>query len=185
MPKPPQKLFVAIDFPIRATEALTQLQPSTRPGIRVTKADQVHLTLHFIGEAEPNLVDKALQNVTFAPFELTLGGVGQFPSAGGTVTIWAGVRNVGKLLELHQEIGTALKSAGFLVEGRPYNPHVTLARCEPSVTAETIQEFLSRNSKFQSSPISIPGFWLYSSTSTTDGPVYQRESSYSFDISKD
>jgi 2'-5' RNA ligase len=153
--------------------------------MRVTKADQMHLTLHFIGEAEPSAVDKALQKVKFAPFELSMGGVGQFLSEGGSVTLWAGVRNVGKLSELHQEIGTALKSAGFRVEGRPYNPHVTLARCEPSVPAETIHEFLSRNSKYQSSPISIPGFWLYSSTSTTDGPVYQRESSYSFDISKD
>jgi RNA 2',3'-cyclic 3'-phosphodiesterase len=169
------KLFVAVDFPAPAVEALTRLQPPPAPGIRPSAADQLHLTLHFIGEADAGRVIDALQTVRFATFTLTLEGVGQFPSAGGDVTLWAGVRDTGKLVELHRAMAAALTLKGFPIESRPFNPHVTLARCKSGVSPELVQEFLQRHASFRLEGISIPGFWLYSSSLVANVPVYRRE----------
>lgn len=174
------KLFVAVALPTPATDALTRLQPPPETGIRLAAADQMHLTLNFIGEADADRVIDALQDVRFPVFTLTLGGVGQFPSAGGDVTLWAGVRDAGKLSELHQAVAAALTLKGFSTEARPYHPHVALARCEPSVSGTVVETFLSMHAGFRLSPVPVAGFWLYSSSFVGNAPVYHRQRRFDF-----
>jgi 2'-5' RNA ligase len=138
----------------------------------------MHLTLNFIGEADLDRVVDALQAVRFPAFPLTLCGVGQFPSAGGDVTLWAGVKDPVKLRELHQAAGGALSLKGFPSESRPYNPHVTLARCKAGVSPEIVRDFLIRNAHFEGSPILVSEFRLYSSSPGAEGPVYRRERAF-------
>src|SRR6187549_2606504 len=169
------RLFVAVDLPTPATDALALLLPPPTSGVRPAAADQMHLTLHFIGEADLDRVVDALQAVRFSPFSLTLSGVGQFPSAGGDVTLWVGVKDPVRLRELHQAVGGALTLKGFPTESRPYNPHVTLARCKAGVSPEVVRDFLIRHAPFETAPIPVSGFRLYSSSPGAEGPVYRRE----------
>src|SRR5207247_3402936 len=86
------KLFVAIDLPAAATQALAAIQPTPTAGVRLVARDQMHLTLHYLGEADRDRTANALQQVAVPPFALSLEGIGQFASTGGAVTLWAGVR---------------------------------------------------------------------------------------------
>src|SRR5438067_431463 len=142
------KLFVAIDLPAVATEALAAIQPTPTAGVRLVARDQMHLTLHYLGEADRDRMANALQKLTVPIFALTLEGVGQFASTGGAVTLWAGVRESPELLRLHAAVATALGSEGFRPEARRYTPHVTLARCAPATPTDVVVDFLARHAAF-------------------------------------
>ena len=83
------KLFVALELPAEAVRRLAGIQPPQVPGIRRASPDQMHLTLHFIGEAAIEQVAAPLQEVIVPSFSLDFEGVGHFPSAGGTVTLYS------------------------------------------------------------------------------------------------
>jgi RNA 2',3'-cyclic 3'-phosphodiesterase len=75
------RLFVAIDLPDEIKRGLQRRQPADVRGIRCTTPDQMHLTLHFLGETElPSTID-ALGNVVAEPFSLRMTGVGKFGAA--------------------------------------------------------------------------------------------------------
>src|SRR5207249_3348772 len=129
-------------LPADATAELALIQPPRTTGVRLAKPGQMHLTLHYIGKAGVERMAAALEAVEFPAFSLTFEGVGQFPSAGGAVTLWAGVTGSTELFRLHAAVEAALAGEGFQPETRPYSPHVTLARCGPEVPARVVDEFL-------------------------------------------
>ena len=172
------KLFVAIDLPAAATEALAAIQPTPTAGVRLVARDQMHLTLHYLGEADRDRTAEALQEVTVPAFAITLEGVGQFASTGGAVTLWAGVRESPELLRLHAAVADALGGEGFRPEARRYIPHVTLARCAPATPAEVVVDFLARRADFAVVGVAVTGFTLCGSTFTDEAPVYWREAAF-------
>ena len=172
------RLFVAIDLPADAKAELARIQPAPQPGLRNAKAGQMHLTLHFIGDAEIGPTAEALSGVVSRPFSLLIAGVGRFPLEGSAKVLWAGVPANAELLGLHAAVGTALSHAGFHPESRPFAPHLTLARCELQIPGSAIEDFLTRQDGFSLAPIPVREFVLFSSILGTDGPVYQREQSF-------
>jgi 2'-5' RNA ligase len=169
------KLFTAVDIPEEASEALTRLQPAPKPGLRNVRPDQMHLTLHFIGDAEIDRVAALLESIAVPSFSITLKGVGQFPSAEGSVTLWAGVAPDSGLQRLHEAIGAALAHGGFRIEARPYRPHLTLARWAKEIDARVIEDFLAKHTDFVLPNVAIPRFRLYSSSSAAGVPEYRPE----------
>src|SRR5690242_18934864 len=97
--------FVAVDLPAALTGALVALQPPESRWVRLTRSDQMHLTLHYIGAGETERFATALAEVRAPAFSLAVEGVGQFPSADGAVTLWAGLRQSADLLQLHALVG--------------------------------------------------------------------------------
>lgn len=179
------KLFVAIAVPRATLGELKHIQPPQQAGIRLTDASQMHLTLHYLGDRDAEATTAALTLVAAPAFALTLDGVGQFPSAEGAVTLWAGVRRSPELLELHAAIAAALAGLGFEPEARPYVPHVTLARCEPGLASDAIDCFLKRNTDLSLSCGKIEEFGLYSSEFIDGAPVYRRERAFALQVAPD
>jgi 2'-5' RNA ligase len=173
------RLFVALDFPLAAMEALERLRPAAGAGVRVVDREQLHLTLHFLGDYDRDRVAAALGIVEFRPICLDLNGVGKFVSRDGGTILWAGVRASAELTGLHAAIGSALSETGFRPESRPYSPHVTLARCRPSAARDAIAEFLQRNQEFAVANVQATSFGLYSSEIRNGVRTYGCESSYS------
>ncbi len=54
-----KRLFVAIDIPAAVTERLVKLSPPLR-GVRSLSADQIHLTISFLGNVGP-IAEKTLR----------------------------------------------------------------------------------------------------------------------------
>jgi 2'-5' RNA ligase len=172
------KLFVAVGLPVSTSAKLIRLQPPPTAGVRLVEASQMHLTLHFLGEADPERTAAALRAVRLPPFDLTLAGVGQFASAGGSATLWAGVRESAELRTLHAAVAAALAGEGFRPEARRYTPHVTLARCVPEAAAGVVEDFLAGNAGFLLSGVPVTAFGLYSSAFINNAPVYRCERSF-------
>jgi 2'-5' RNA ligase len=169
------RLFIAVDLPADVKGALEEIAPIGARGVRGTKSEHMHVTVHFLGDRDCEQIEVALAGVKSEPFELPLRGVGQFKTRDGGAILWAGIDVPDSLRSMHERVGTALAAIGFHAETRPYTPHVTLARCRAGYDKRAVQEFLKRNAEFQAPPFAVREFALYSSIIGKDGPAYTRE----------
>jgi 2'-5' RNA ligase len=96
---------------------------------RLTRAATIHLTLAFLGEIEPARLANALraaQTVAATPFFLTIDTARYWRH---NRIVWAGTDTPpAVLLELVTQLHRALQVAGFQLERRPFQAHVTLIR---------------------------------------------------------
>jgi len=169
------RLFVAVDFPREVISALEQCQPVPRPGVRRTAPEQLHLTLHFLGDASIEHMSAALQTLRMEPFSVTIRGVGTFTGQNRTTILWAGLEENASLRELHGRVADALAVAGYKQEIRPFRPHITVARCGPDVDSRIIRAFLKDHADLWLPEIRVDRVRLYSSVLTSQGSTYQCE----------
>jgi len=170
------RLFVALDLPTDAIEALELIQPRSVAGLKRIDLDQLHLTLHFLGESDIEQTKFALTSVMASSFSLTLKGVGHFQTRDGGV-LWVGIEESEPLPKLHRDIAAALAPTGFTPETRPFSPHITLARYQLRLAPAVIHEFLATQARFHLPNLAMNAIHLYSSTLTPGGPIYRREQS--------
>lgn len=137
----------------------------------------MHVTLHFIGDAEIGPIHKALRTVEHQTFAVTIENVGHFKMAGGAAVIWAGVQGSPELSGLHASLGKRLSDLEIKTESKPYKPHVTLARCKPAVRS-LIPEFLAKHDSLLIPNIPVIAFSLYSSDLSGGAPEYKQEGRY-------
>jgi 2'-5' RNA ligase len=135
--------FLAIPLPAeiveRTQKLLRQLSPAL-PQVRWCRPEAMHLTLRFFGEIPEesleNIGEVMLSVVRFhPPFQVTIAGVGAFPSAARPRVIWLGIREGEPLMALQAALAQSLEKAGLPREDRPFSPHLTLGRCRESVPA--------------------------------------------------
>lgn len=124
------RLFAALKPPPALRDALLALQGGVSHA-RWQTADQLHLTLRFIGEVDRHRAEDiaaALGAVHHAAFSLTLDGVGQFDRKGRSDTLWIGVSPQESVKLLHNKIDRALQRVGIPPDTRTFLPHFTIAR---------------------------------------------------------
>ena len=126
----PSRLFFGIwpDEASRQRLAAWQRSVAWPAGARCTPEQDLHLTLHFIGDV-PAKTLQALIDDSDLPAPLPLGfDIDQtLVWPGGLVVLTARVVPPA-LTSLHQAIAAVLIKHGVRVETRPYAPHVTMAR---------------------------------------------------------
>ena len=129
--------FVAVLLPDRMRAGLARVSAELRGqtrGLAWVRADNLHLTLRFLGEIEPMRLERVREAVAAAAaavarFTVSLGGLGGFPSGRAPRVLWASVAAGGKELEtLYAALEAELVARGVPGESRPFHPHVTLAR---------------------------------------------------------
>ncbi len=114
------RLFIAIDVGPPIPEAV----PSAPP----------HLTLRFLGEIAEERATGLVAALTETaratqPFDLTLEGVGAFPSAARPRVVWLGTTiGADRVVDLARRLATALERVGFPPDREDFVPHVTLFR---------------------------------------------------------
>ena len=124
--RPKVRLFAGIAMP---TDVRTAIEVATAPlrpaipGLRWVPAENLHLTLVFIGWVRPDDVaavrDAIEASVAPAePFTARLGGAGRFPDRGRARVLWVGFT-------------TGVDDA------RPFRPHITIARAKQPVRLPT------------------------------------------------
>lgn len=171
------RLFVALDLPRVVTKRLARSQPLPLPGIRLVPPEHMHVTLHFIGEAELEPIAAALGSLEHPAFTITIANIGQFRMGGDGAVLWAGVNRNAEISSLHAMVGRKLAGIGLKLETRSYKPHVTLARC--SAMARTmLPDFIASHDSLLIPNIPVIAFTLYSSDLSQGAPVYRQERRY-------
>ncbi len=101
-------------------------------GMRWQHRDDLHITLHFLGQVEDDAVH-AIAALGAAqrppPFALALDRIDYWP--GPRILCATPSTPPGALIRLRETLGEALTPLGFAGDTRPYRPHVTLARNVP------------------------------------------------------
>jgi 2'-5' RNA ligase len=169
------RLFVALIIPDELGPLLTAVRPTGLAGVELVEPDQMHVTLHFIGDAEfarAERIRQSLSGLRFDPFALTVRGVGQFPPDESAKCLWAGLQPDPALTALHRDIGVALAPTGFTPETRPYHPHITLAWVRAFVPPGVIASYLQRHRDVEIATLTVTRFALYSSDPSSTGSHY-------------
>jgi 2'-5' RNA ligase len=125
------RLFYAL-WPATQTRALLGRvagEVALETGGRVVAADNLHLTLAFLGERPAELVARLSEiaaGIECAAFTLHLDDVGYWRKTG---LAWLGTDAPStELTGLQCQLVRALAGAGIEQEARPFAPHITLAR---------------------------------------------------------
>ncbi len=116
------RLFLAVWPPRDVVERLATLPRPADPGVRWVPDQRLHLTLRFLGEAEPQLVDAALATRPLPAAEVTLGPVVSRLGRSVVVVPAAG------LDDLAAVVREATATIGRPPDPRPFAGHLTLAR---------------------------------------------------------
>jgi 2'-5' RNA ligase len=130
------RLFLAINLPPdvrRDIVAATSTMRDCAPELGWVDETRLHLTLKFLDEQPPETADAvktATTRVASRHRELMmhLGGIGAFPNFRRSRIVWMGVEQDPRLELLHNDLEIACEALGFDVDGRPFRPHLTLAR---------------------------------------------------------
>ena len=108
-------------------------------GVRWVKAENIHLTLRFLGNTEEERVGRIGKGLTVVAqeheaFELALAGSGCFPNGWRPRVIWTSIADdAGRLVALHSDIEGVVRELGYEAEMRDYRPHLTLGRVRQGV----------------------------------------------------
>jgi len=93
----------------------------------VVKPESLHLTLHFLGAVPDIRIPELVRALTVPvqPFDLILSRPQLWPQG---VAVLKPSSVPAELMQLHDSLGTALRTLEIPIETRTYRPHVTLAR---------------------------------------------------------
>jgi RNA 2',3'-cyclic 3'-phosphodiesterase len=174
------RLFIAIDLPESWRELLAKPQESIGwlgRGVKWVDPKSTHLTLKFLGEVAPNLLDPvklaaARACEQFPAFTICMKGTGVFPDPKRPRIYWAGVQAPETLLGLQAEIEREMEELGFEHEERKFNPHLTIARIKEPAGKQRMTEALL-SFKMESEPVEVKETLLIRSHLSEDGARYE------------
>lgn len=177
-----QRVFLAFtltpEFRHNLTDVFEQLPDELLSACRLTKIENLHLTLHFFGavKAESLLELDAILKIIFKrhhQFDLNFNEIKLFPPHHPRVLALT-TTLCEPLSVLTRELKTALKDLGYKTDTRPFVPHITLARLKKAVNFNRLE--LSDNI------LTCEHIELINSTLTAHGPNYQSLRRYSLKL---
>ena len=152
------------------------------PFITWGKSENLHLTLKFLGDTPESKIPELQQVVAKAvkgiePFVINLRGFGVFPDKRAPRTLWTGIEgNTDILVNLAKEIESKVKSLGFPPEGKPFRPHLTLARIKKNqrVLGQAIEKARVLADPFVFGRLLVEQVCLFESELRPTGSVYTK-----------
>ena len=133
------RAFVAVAVP-----------PPQLPDLAPGRAED-HITLHFFPDLREEEFPRCVQALEESadaerPFAIQLRGIGAFPSPRRPRVVWVGVgEGAPPLRALVDRLRRALAERNFVVEARPFVPHVTLFRVRTAADAALARSLLEED----------------------------------------
>ena len=181
------RLFVAFEIPgaVRAQMAslVAELRPLA-PAIKWVRAENLHVTLKFLGETKEHRLDAiraALARIPArAAVELRFRGLGFFPNERRPRVFWAGIETLPALPPLADEIQAAMAAVGFPREDRAFAPHLTLARLEGARLTEAVHTAIEQHADQEFGAMRATEFHLIDSKLKSTGAEYTTVQTFRF-----
>ncbi len=133
------RTFIAVELSAEARRLAAGAQERLRAAgaaLRWVRPELLHYTLCFLGEIPAAQVARAVvatraAAVGVAPFSVTIGGLGAFPSLARPQVVWLGCTEGAMALEnLAGRVRAALSRDRIPMDSRPFRPHLTLGRAK-------------------------------------------------------
>ncbi len=162
-----------------AGQRLIRKMSQTAAGVRWVDAENIHLTLKFLGEVDEREIHQICRQAAdaarvCAPFQIPCLAVGAFPSPHRPRTIWMGVNDhEGQLAQLHKSIETGLSELGIPAESRRFHGHLTLGRVRYNRRgSEDLTHIMAAEADVQFGVLPVDEVIVYSSQLSRSGPTY-------------
>lgn len=145
-----RRMFIGLQPPLEVARELhaacqAVFATADRRGLRAYAAEDLHLTLCFLGEIDAALATataRALASEVAGaqPVRLRITHTGAFPSRGHERILWAGIdardrSSHARLIALQHAAERAARAAGLAIAGRgtgdEWRAHITIARRDP------------------------------------------------------
>ncbi len=173
------RLFTGIEIPAEQREELTRLRMPLPGGSKWIEPDNYHMTLRFAGDVEKAQAEEFIERlaaISMDAFELRLANVGAF-GGNDPVSLWAGIEPCSELDALARANERAARAVGLPPDGRPFKPHVTLARLKYA-NPDAVARILGRIGAYRSEPFLVGRFVLFSARPKVGGGPYAVEEAF-------
>jgi 2'-5' RNA ligase len=173
------RTFIALEIKENIKELLAEVQHkigSEIGGIKWVKPNNMHLTLKFLGSTREDKIEDIsdiLINTAgnLNSFNVSVSGLGAFPSSHNPKVIWAGLKADDVLYKLQKDIDISLESLGFAKEKRPFSPHLTIGRVRDSRTKKNLRDAFEQ-ARAEPGSFEAENITFYKSGLLPKGPVY-------------
>ena len=174
------RCFVALDLPTPVRNHLIKVSSPLREryDVRWVPRDQMHLTLLFGGDMEPQNVDALtdiVDRLELPAISLSLTTFGSFPPRGLPRVVWAGLDgDIDAIRGLQETLTEQAEPLGVMPEKRAFTPHVTLGRVQGQFgLLALIDQMKKLGEELNPKPFAPTALTLYQSTLTPKGPYYE------------
>lgn len=181
------RLFVALEIPSSLRENLAGLIASMRAVAkepRWVRAENLHLTLKFLGEVAEGKLDAVRDALGVIRSDqavaLEFRGLGFFPDEKRPRVFWAGMEASPNLKTLAVHIEGAMAKLGFPRERREFSPHLTLARFERPRMPEALHKVIAENRWREFGSLRTNEFHLIQSRLRPSGAEYTTLTTFRF-----
>lgn len=178
------RLFVGIfldaslrDAVARLCESLRNACPSARTAVKWTQSENLHLTLKFLGNVDPErvpLLVEAIRGVSDASaFDIAFGEIQAFPSLARPQILWIGVeQGEQRLADLAARIDAQLSDIGFPKETRKFSAHLTIGRVREGRSINGFAQAAKSLNPARVGAQRVESVALIESRLTPAGPIY-------------
>ncbi len=176
------RVFIAIDIEdpllLSALERVRDALTATGAPMKPVETRNLHITLRFIGEVPRGVAEEiargVLDRLSFSEFNVTLRGLGAFPTPARPRVVWVGVSEGSEeLSRLHDEVERGLRRIGLPPQRERFVPHVTLARLKGSRNLGAVVKLIEEYSDYEFGRFRVRSVKMKKSTLTPRGPIYE------------
>lgn len=138
------RIFIAIKFKESVIKSISETKNIfTEKRIKGVYVDagNLHITLHYIGEVNQDLLAKikaAIFNIKLKKFKIETVGVNAFKKQKRKKLVYLAIKKTVELTNCHETVLNALNQVGFSVDQYNFTPHISLIR-NAEVELETLE----------------------------------------------
>ena len=176
---PTTRTFVSLALPRVVRSGIAELVARERhaapASLRWSDPHSAHLTLAFLGDVEESSLQDVLTATsraasTAVPFAAQLCGAGAFPAANRARVVWLRWgEGEERVRALQATLATELAEAGFTLDRRPFEAHVTLARARAPADVTRVLDTLR---EWRSEPWQVRAVDVMASRLTREGAIH-------------
>ena len=176
------RLFIASGFSTAVIDRIAGLLKFAKPllggAVKWVEPANIHITYAFLGETDPDeklaAVRKCIDETAGGSkkVDLTLGGLGAFPSLERPRVLWLGLKEDGDALKaIACQLCGGLTAAGFIFE-QEFSAHLTIARVKTRPDRAALALLSAKADELETYRDTISSLELMESRLTSAGPAY-------------
>ena len=145
--------------------------------IRWVSHENLHVTLHFLGETSDEQLVKVIklidyETAEFVGFLMNLKGLSFFKKQSSPSAVFFNLNDTDELEELAKSLKSGLSKLGFSV-GRKFKPHLTIGRVKYLKDRDSFYNLMEDFEDTEPQLIKVENIILFESILKPGGPVYK------------
>lgn len=181
------RAFIAIEIPLDIQDAIQRQTARLRQTlgsdlVRWAPAQNMHLTIKFLGEIAASHVDFLKQMLAreadaHPQFDLQIGGLGSYPTSRRPRILWVGLHAPAGLAALQKSIEAGTSRLGYEEEELAFSPHLTIGRVRQNISPADLSKIRAAMDNIQLGNIGtarVDSVHLIRSELKPNGSVYTK-----------